>query len=106
MERVSGCALASVVGFRSEGTSKSDDSHKNISCRIDGTMAGSWRFVSYIVPVAHPFKADRVVDSYFLSIGSQRNKKPDHKTHTQRTQRQHGVNRDTRNCIRRKHSSL
>src|SRR5450755_1445484 len=98
MEPAGGCALASAAGLRGESTGKSDDSQRKVSCGMNGTFAGSGLSASYIGRAAYSFKAGRVVDMYFLSVDSQRDEKPEHETHAQHTQGQHGVDRGTRNC--------
>lgn len=100
------CTLVSAAGLRRESSSKYYDSHRNVSCGINRTFAGSGLFARYIGRVPYSFKADRVLDTYFLSVDSQCDEKLDHETHAQDTQDQHGVDRWTRNCIRLKHCGL
>src|SRR5450755_1290826 len=106
MKPVGSFAVASALGVRSESTGKSDDSHRKVRCGINSPFTGSWLLASHIGRVAFSFRADRVVDTYFLPVDSQRDEKPNHETHAQHTQGQHGVGRGNRNCIRLKHGGL
>jgi hypothetical protein len=100
MEPGEACVLAFAGGLCRESASESDNSHREVRCRIEGILSGSSLLI-YRVPY---FFRPSWAPGGLLSVDSQSDEKQDHETYTQDTHEKHDVGRRTRNYDRLKHS--